>query len=299
MSTSSPSQQQLVPPQGQQQYQQQQQQNVEIPDIKKQLELPKTFKVTKAMLSTLQPLDRSTPITTTLPDGTTQTSTITSSPPLTLEQIAAFQQKIIDSKIGLDAMTTEQKATYVNEYVKCEKIKHDSLSSRKVRYLFNSLAELGNVIYSPEKFVQCVHCEEPLNAFALVTPENKSIIGLCQNYMKDTTTTQNALAHELIHIYDQSRAYTDLNNCIHVACMETRAAALSGECSKQREEERGILPPFVGGEPGHFKKCVWRKAMNSVKFQPLCSEPEVCEKAMQLSFDRCFADQAPFYAIPE
>jgi inner membrane protease ATP23 len=215
-----------------------------------------------------------------------------------LEQIAQFQQQVVQSKIGIDTMTTQQKANYVNDYVKCEKIKHDSLASRKVRFLFNSLAELGNVIISPEKFVQCVHCDEALNAFALVTPENKSIIGLCQNFMKDTTTTQNALSHELIHIYDQSRAYTDLNNCIHVACMETRAAALSGECSKQREEERGILSPFVA-EPGHFKKCVWRKAVNSVKFQPLCSEPDVCEKAMQLSFDRCFADQAPFYGIPE
>lgn len=219
-------------------------------------------------------------------------------PPLTLQEIAQIQEKIISSKIGIDAMTTQEKAKYVNEYTKCEKIKHETLASRKVRFLFNSLAELGNVVMAPEKFVQCVHCDEPLNAFALVTPENKSVIGICQNYVRDQTTTQNAVAHELIHIYDQSRAYTDLNNCIHVACMEVRAAALSGECGKQREEERGAIPPFFS-EPGHFKKCVWRKAMNSVKFQPLCNEPEVCEKAMQLSFERCFADQAPFYSFPE
>eukprot|EP00461_Guttulinopsis_vulgaris_P006636 UN06669 len=64
----------------------------------------------------------------------------------------------------------EQKDDSVKEYIRCEKIKHEALASRKVRYLFNSLAELGNVIFAPEKFVQCVHCDEPINAFALVTP---------------------------------------------------------------------------------------------------------------------------------
>jgi inner membrane protease ATP23 len=250
--------------------------------------IKKPYVITKEMLKSKGPIQRK-------PDVDRFEESIA---PLTLEEIAEVQNKIISSKIGIDAMTTAEKAKYVNEYTKCERIKHDTLASRKVRFLFNSLAEMGNVIYAPEKFVQCVHCDEPLNAFALVTPENKSVIGICQNFIRDQTTTQNAVAHELLHIYDQSRAYADLNNCIHVACMEVRAAALSGECAKQREEERGALRPFLV-EPGHFKRCVWRKAMGSVKFQPLCSEPEVCEKAMQLSFERCFADQAPFYSIPE
>lgn len=256
--------------------------------------------------TTMQPLDNnnnnnntSTALDNDVTAINSNSKDIDSSPvPLTLSQIAAFQEKIISTKIGLEQLPTSEKATYVNEYVRCEKIKNDALSSRKVRFLFNSLAELNNVIFNPEKFVQCVHCDEPLNAFALITPENKSIIGICQNFIKDEVTTQNSVVHELVHIYDQTRAHVDLNNCIHVACTETRAAALSGECTQDREQERGLLSPFQAS-PGHFKQCVWRKAMNSLKFQPLCNQPEVCEKAMKFSFDRCLSDQSPFYALPE
>lgn len=199
---------------------------------------------------------------------------------------------------GLEELSAEERAKHVKQYMRCEEMKQHALASRKVRFMFNALAELGNVITDPDKYVQCMHCDALVGAFALTHPKTTSLVGICQNHLHEQHVVTDTLTHELVHIYDNVRAHMDSGNCVHVACTEVRAAALSGECARDKEQTRGILAPGFS-EPGHFAKCVRRRANNSVRALPQCADPAVCKQAMDLAFDRCFRDRAPFYTIPE
>lgn len=62
---------------------------------------------------------------------------------------------------------------------------------------------------------------------------------LCQNNLQDQLTVNLTMAHELVHAYDECRGKVNWSNCLHYACSEVRAAALSGDCDWRNEFLRG------------------------------------------------------------
>ena len=63
-------------------------------------------------------------------------------------------------------------------------------------------------------------------------PENNNKIFLCSNTLMHKKDFDNAMARQLIFLYDHTRGkgLHDLNNCKHLACSEVRAALFSNKC---------------------------------------------------------------------
>ena len=62
-------------------------------------------------------------------------------------------------------------------------------------------------------------------------PKNNSIV-LCANTLMRRRDFDNALARQLIFMYDHNRSNGkhDLNKCKHLACSEVRAAVFTDKC---------------------------------------------------------------------
>ncbi len=116
-------------------------------------------------------------------------------------------------------------------------------------------------------------------------------ITLCENQFDNYSDAQIArvLRHELTHAYDFCRAQVNPANCLHVACTEIRASALSGECSLSQELLRLQLPLTVSR---HFRACVRRRAALSLDALPHCRDS--ADKALDAAWNRCFNDMEPF-----
>jgi hypothetical protein len=71
---------------------------------------------------------------------------------------------------------------------------------------------------------------------------------MCGNRVRDYRTFETVLTHELIHAYDHCRAEVDVTNLQHHACMEVRAASLSGDCTFREEAKLGNLV-ITGQQP--------------------------------------------------
>ena len=97
------------------------------------------------------------------------------------------------------------------------------------------------------------------------------------------------LVHEAVHAYDQCRARVDWSNCVHHACSEIRAAALSGDCSFQRE----VLLRKNVGLARQFQRCVRRRAEISVAMNPNCDKL-AAKAAVDRAWNSCYDDAAPF-----
>ena len=118
-------------------------------------------------------------------------------------------------------------------------------------------------------------------------------IFLCQQHLVSEEHAHQALVHELIHAIDLCRTKMDpINNCIHMACTEIRAENLSGECNLMRE----VVNRRVSNFKGHGAECVKRRALLSVKANPVCKER--AEEFVDAAFDRCFKDTYPFDRHP-
>lgn len=103
--------------------------------------------------------------------------------------------------------------------------------------------------------------------------------------------THKTIAHELIHAIDSCRTKFDpLRNCVHLACTEIRAENLSGECSFWKEL------PRMNSYAGHGQACVRRRAILSVRANPLCTEN--AERYVDAAMPRCFQDVYPFDKHP-
>ena len=101
------------------------------------------------------------------------------------------------------------------------------------------------------------------------------------------------IAHELIHAIDMCRAKMDpLRNCMQLACTEIRAENLSGECNPSWEFMRGKLSSYLG----HGQECVKRRAIDSVRANPNCTEK--AELYVDAAMERCYADTFPFERHP-
>mmetsp|Transcript_34567 Transcript_34567/g.83479 ORF Transcript_34567/g.83479 Transcript_34567/m.83479 type:complete len:299 (-) Transcript_34567:238-1134(-) len=127
-------------------------------------------------------------------------------------------------------------------------------------------------------------------------------IYLCQEHVSGPKHAENILKHELIHAIDMCRTNMDpLRNCMQLACTEVRAENLSGECNQKWEFLRGqltsprqLLWPTDG--IGHQRKCVKRRAIDSVRGNPNCTDR--AELYVDAVFQRCYADTFPFERHP-
>ncbi|GAA5865647.1 hypothetical protein JCM3774_004948 [Rhodotorula dairenensis] len=118
---------------------------------------------------------------------------------------------------------------------------------------------------------------------------------LCQNRFMSKRHMEDALAHELVHAYDERRFKPrgewgkDLR--AH-ACTEIRAENLSGDCKFNREFTR---------RNWHLTKqhqaCVRRRAILSVAANPNCHSRDEAERVVNEVFESCWPDTRPFDEI--
>ncbi|GAA6000213.1 hypothetical protein JCM10207_007909 [Rhodosporidiobolus poonsookiae] len=118
---------------------------------------------------------------------------------------------------------------------------------------------------------------------------------LCQNRFMSKKHMEDALAHELVHAWDERRFKPrgkwgeDLR--AH-ACTEIRAENLSGDCRWGREFTR---------RNWHFAKqhqaCVRRRAILSVAANPNCKSRDDAERVVNEVWESCFPDTRPFDEI--
>lgn len=122
-------------------------------------------------------------------------------------------------------------------------------------------------------------------------------IYLCQENVTGPKHANTILIHELIHAIDMCRAKMDpLRNCMQLACTEIRAENLSGECNMSWEFLRGKLNTS-SSIFGHGKDCTKRRAIDSVKANPNCTER--AELYVDAAMERCYADTFPFERHPD
>lgn len=118
-------------------------------------------------------------------------------------------------------------------------------------------------------------------------------IYLCQEHVTGPHHANTILAHELIHAIDMCRGKMDpLHNCMQLACTEIRAENLSGECNMKWEFMRGKLNSYLG----HGQECVRRRAIDSVKANPNCTQN--AEVYVEAAMERCYKDTFPFERHP-
>mmetsp|Transcript_1681 Transcript_1681/g.3931 ORF Transcript_1681/g.3931 Transcript_1681/m.3931 type:complete len:237 (-) Transcript_1681:132-842(-) len=121
-------------------------------------------------------------------------------------------------------------------------------------------------------------------------------IYLCEENVTGPKHANTILIHELIHAIDLCRAKMDpLRNCMQLACTEIRAENLSGECNLKWEFLRGKVntsTKFLG----HGKECAKRRAIDSVRANPNCTEKAALY--VDAAMERCYADTFPFERHP-
>lgn len=172
---------------------------------------------------------------------------------------------------------------------KCFRLLNGSRRScSKVKVLLQALKEMG---VETSEMVRCIHCPDDTAAAGGYMPEQKAIV-LCQQWIsKQPGEVDNTLTHELVHAYDDARAFLDWTNSTQHACTEIRAALLSGDCSFGRELDRGNINPINISKAG--ERCVRRRAQLSVAMT--CGDAEEARKAVDRAFKVCYKDYAPFH----
>ena len=154
-----------------------------------------------------------------------------------------------------------------------------------------ALQEMG---VSTEEMIQCIHCPDDAAAAGGYVPDQKAIV-LCQQWIsKEPGEVDNTITHELVHAYDDARAFIDWHNTTQHACTEIRAALLSGDCSFKRELNRGNIGPKGLGTniPRAGGRCVRRRAQLSVAMS--CGDEDRAREAVDRAFHVCYKDYAPF-----
>ncbi|GAA5960684.1 hypothetical protein JCM3765_007288, partial [Sporobolomyces pararoseus] len=117
---------------------------------------------------------------------------------------------------------------------------------------------------------------------------------LCQNRFMGKPHMQDALAHELIHAYDDRRfkprgGKSWAEDLRAHACTEIRAENLSGDCKWGREFSRQNFS-FTK----QHQACVRRRAILSVTANPNCKSREQAEQVVDEVWESCWPDTRPF-----
>ncbi|GAA5962468.1 hypothetical protein JCM21900_006403 [Sporobolomyces salmonicolor] len=120
---------------------------------------------------------------------------------------------------------------------------------------------------------------------------------LCQNRFMSKSHMEDALAHELVHAWDERRfevrgGKTWAEDLRAHACTEIRAENLSGDCRFGREFTRRN---FTFAK--QHQACVRRRAILSVAANPNCKSREEAERAVNEVWESCWPDTRPFDEI--
>lgn len=181
-----------------------------------------------------------------------------------------------------------QEASSASENARCDALKDFALSKNPaVRYMLSQLERAGCGLAAGA--VECRRCD---GAMAGGFQDDGGIV-LCSNHVATQGHASTTLVHEAIHAFDQCRAKVDWGNCVHHACSEIRAAALSGDCSFGRE----VFLRRNFGWAKQFQRCVQRRAEISVAMNPNCDSLET-KRAVRTAWDVCYNDTAPFPSLP-
>lgn len=115
--------------------------------------------------------------------------------------------------------------------------------------------------------------------------QDDGAILLCSNHLLTLSHTANTIVHEAVHAFDACRAKIDWSDCVHHACSEIRAAALSGDCNFAREFF--LRRNFSIAK--QFQRCVKRRAELSVSLNPSCDSLAVSIEVMRVWFSNSSA----------
>jgi inner membrane protease ATP23 len=181
----------------------------------------------------------------------------------------------------------------------CRKfLDHTLPESKKIKTLFESMTKL-RCNFDP-KTIKCVPCSsfENFNGGYVVDfsadegSEKRTEILLCENKLKTLGEVENVLIHEMIHAYDDCRAFIDPEDCRHFACMEIRASYNSGECHYFPEVRRGNYALLAGNA-----QCARRRAVLSLKMSEKCAKD--AEMWVSNAWDVCAKDHEPFESVDQ
>ena len=138
-----------------------------------------------------------------------------------------------------------------------------------------------------EENVRCKRCDtHQAGAF-----DTEYGIMLCANELRSRGHLEDTLAHEMVHAYDHMRYKLDPYDLRHAACMEIRAATLSGECRWTRE----FWTRNQWKLTQQLQECVRRRAALSVAARPACEGDDVkAVRVVNEVWDACFYDTRPF-----
>lgn len=170
----------------------------------------------------------------------------------------------------------------------CERWKRYLMNySPAVVFMLKNLQLVGAPV--SEKDVLCVPCD--YTRAGGFHPDAGAVI-MCQGRFFSKKHMEDTLVHELVHMYDHAKFNVDWSNLRHHACSEIRASSLGGDCRFSRELRRG----FVAFSKQH-QACVRRRAILSVRANPVCPNEAAAERAVNEVWESCFADTRPFDEI--
>ncbi|OAX38948.1 hypothetical protein K503DRAFT_769956 [Rhizopogon vinicolor AM-OR11-026] len=215
---------------------------------------------------------------------------VSSEPPVDPSESRAFQRWLRKAGkvtgIGLTADEKDHDREEV-QHRRCEKWKTELLNySPSVVFMLKHLNLSGCPV--PPSNVVCAPCDRTRSGGF----HPAGAIILCQGHFGDKKHMEDTLTHELVHMYDHCKFNVDWRNLRHHACSEIRANSLSGDCRFMREVGRG----FVSFSKQH-QACVRRRAILSVRANPMCSDEAAAERAVNEVWESCFNDTRPFDEI--
>ncbi|KAG2107027.1 peptidase M76 family-domain-containing protein [Suillus discolor] len=213
-----------------------------------------------------------------------------SEPPVNPSESRSFQRWLHKaaqvSGMGLTADEREHDRVEA-QHRRCEQWKTELLNySPSVVFMLKHLKLSGCLI--PSSNIVCAPCD--LTRSGGFHPAGAII--LCQGHFGDKKHMEDTLTHELVHMYDHCKFNVDWKNLRHHACSEIRANSLSGDCRYMRELGRG----FVSFSKQH-QACVRRRAILSVRANPMCPDEAAAERAVNEVWGSCFSDTRPFDEI--
>lgn len=186
----------------------------------------------------------------------------------------------------------------LNEKADCERCENDKRwlfkNSPIVRFMQQNIDLLnpaGETARITEKNVYCRTCGPETAQSGGFDPKYGILV--CANKLRNRGHLEDTLTHEMVHAYDHLRYHLNPMDLRHAACMEIRAAALSGECRWVREF-------FTRGQwrlTQQMQECVRRRAALSVAGRPGCKDDVQAAKVVNEVWESCFNDTRPFDEI--
>ncbi|CAI6337132.1 unnamed protein product [Periconia digitata] len=159
--------------------------------------------------------------------------------------------------------------------------------SPTVTFLRDEVAKLGGQLDS--KNIHCRMCTaDQSGGFHM-----DHGIMLCANSFRNRGHQEDTMAHEMVHAWDHLKFKVGDDNMKHHACLEIRAATLSGECRFTRE----FFTRNQWRITEQLQNCVRRRATLSMMARPAIKNDVQAAKVVNEVWDSCFYDTRPFDEI--